>query len=237
MILGDICTRDCAFCAVTHGQPKPSPGDEPRQIAEAVYEMDLHYAVVTSVTRDDLHDGGASRFAEVIRAVRRKRTKTKIEVLIPDFRGDTGALDEVLEAGPDVLNHNLEVPEAWYPKIKRPHEHYSRSLGVLAYAKKQGAVTKSGLMVGLGESQTDLIQSFRDLRSVGCDLLTIGQYLQATKNNSSVVKYYAPDEFACLRDAALELGFRDVEAGPLVRSSYRAHRLFQNLMDDTEKTN
>ncbi len=237
MILGNICTRDCAFCAVTHGQPKPDDLDEPERIADAVSAMGLRYAVVTSVTRDDLSDGGASRFAAVIKAIRRLRTETRVEVLIPDFKGDTDALDEVLDAGPDVLNHNLEVPEPLYPAINRPKDHYTRSLDVLAYAKKRGAVTKSGLMVGLGESKWELYQTYQDLRKAGCNLLTIGQYLQATKNNASIVKYYTPDEFARLRDSALELGFHEVEAGPLVRSSYRAYRLFQDLIDGREKAN
>ncbi len=237
LILGDVCTRDCAFCAVSHGTPSPPIEQEAAQVTESVAAMGLLYTVITSVTRDDLLDGGASCFVEVINAVRRGCPETKIEVLIPDFKGDVSALNTVLSAKPDVLNHNLEVPESLYPKINRPRENYRRSLDILRHAKKMGTVTKSGLMLGLGESQQDLHRALLDLREAGCDLLTIGQYLQATKNNLSIVKYYTPEEFEQIKAMALEMGFLEVEAGPLVRSSYRAHKLYQDLNEAKKKTN
>jgi lipoic acid synthetase len=237
LILGDVCTRDCSFCAVPHGKATPVRGEEAAHVAESVAAMDLRYAVVTSVTRDDLPDGGASHFAAVIEAIRSVRPDTLIEVLVPDFLGDPEALQTVIEAGPEVLNHNLETPERLYPEINRPRGSYSRSLQLLRSAKKKGAVTKSGLMVGLGEHERELIRTFKDLRQGGCNLLTIGQYLQATKNNSSVVKYYAPSEFSRLKTIALEMGFSEVEAGPLVRSSYRAHRMYRDYLERKEKTN
>jgi lipoic acid synthetase len=229
LILGDVCTRDCAFCAVKHGTPVADIEQEAPRVAESVDAMELRYAVITSVTRDDLPDGGAAHFAAVISAVREIRPDTRIEVLIPDFRGDEESLAAVLQAGPDVLNHNLEVPEALYPEINRPQENYRRSLQVLARAGRAGAITKSGLMLGLGETWGDIDRTLRDLREAGCELLTIGQYLKATKNNPDVVKYYTPAEFEQLKAKALGLGFGEVEAGPLVRSSYRAHRLYEDL--------
>ena len=237
LILGDICTRNCSFCAVSHGSPASPLEQEAAKVAESVAAMGLRYAVITSVTRDDLPDGGASRFADVIKAIRDVCHETRIEVLIPDFEGNITALNTVLSAKPDVLNHNLEVPESLYPEINRPPENYGRSLDVLKHAKKMGAVTKSGLMLGLGESQEDLHRALKNLREAGCDLLTIGQYLQATKNNAGVVKYYAPEEFIQIKAMALKLGFLEVEAGPLVRSSYRAHKLYQDLNEATKKTN
>ena len=237
LILGDVCTRDCSFCAVKHGTPVPGPGDEAARVAQSVEAMGLRYAVITSVTRDDLPDGGASHFAAVIRAIHETRPGTRIEVLIPDFMGDEAALAAVLKAGPDVLNHNLEVPEALYPAINRQRNAYRRSLRVLERAGRAGAVTKSGLMLGLGEAQDDVFRTLQDLKEAGCRLLTIGQYLKATKNNPPVVKYYTPDEFEHLKAAAVGMGFSGVEAGPLVRSSYRAHRLFQDLKDPEQKTN
>ena len=237
LILGDVCTRDCSFCAVPHGKPAPVRAEEAARVAESVAAMDLGYAVVTSVTRDDLPDGGASHFVAVIEAIRNVRPDTRIEVLVPDFQGDQKALQAVIDAGPDVLNHNLEVPERLYPGLNRPHANYRRSLRFLWDARQKGAVTKTGLMVGLGELRRDLIRTFKDLRQGGCDLLTIGQYLQATKNNSAVVKYYAPSEFAGLKALALEMGFSEVEAGPLVRSSYRAHNMYLDYTERSKKTN
>jgi len=236
MILGSVCSRDCAFCAVPHGTPHPLNADEAIHVAESVDVMDLRYAVITSVTRDDLADGGASQFVAVIQAIRKKRPQTRIELLVPDFKGDEKALLSVIQAGPDVLNHNLEVPERLYPIINRPPENYCRSLELINRAGRQGVITKSGLMVGLGENEDDLIRTLKDLRGSGCDLLTIGQYLQATEKNSSVVKYYDPDEFSRLKTKALELGFSAVVAGPLVRSSYRAHRLYRKMQDIQQRT-
>lgn len=200
-------------------------------MAEAACSLGLKYVVITSVTRDDLPDGGAAYFSKTIRAVREASPGTRVEALIPDFGGDENALETVLEAGPDVLNHNLETVESLYPKIRRPKENYRRSLGVLAAAKKNGARTKSGLMVGLGEEPADIFQAFADLRRAGCDLLTLGQYLQPSAANPPVEKYYAPGEFEELRGTALELGFPEVVAGPLVRSSFEAGRLFETLWE------
>ena len=198
-------------------------------MAEAVASLGLAYAVITSVTRDDLPDGGASHFAAVIGAIRAKSPATRIEALIPDFGGDAVALETVLAAGPEVLNHNLETTESLYPAIRRPRENYRRSLGVLAAAKARGALTKSGLMIGLGESEADILGAFADLRRAGCDLLTIGQYLQPTKAHPPVAKYYAPEEFAALAGSARAAGFVEVVSGPLVRSSYEAGRLFETV--------
>jgi lipoic acid synthetase len=233
----NVSERDCSFCAVKHGTPSPDTGVEAARVAESVAAMDLRYAVITSVTRDDLPDGGASHFAAVIKAIRETRPETRIEVLIPDFNGNADSLDSVLEAGPDVLNHNLEVPESIYPLINRPQENYRRSLKVLKRAGRAGALTKSGLMLGLGETEDELFHTLRDLKEAGCQLLTIGQYLKATKKNSAVVKYYTPDEFENIKAAALGMGITEVVAGPLVRSSYRAHKLFQEYKDAGTKTN
>lgn len=231
MILGDICTRKCGFCAVNKGTPLPPSANEPQHVAEAVRSLGLQYAVVTSVTRDDLPDGGASRFAQTVREVRKKNPAVKVEVLIPDFNGDETALAAVLEAKPDVLNHNLETTESFYPVITRPSENYRRSLRVLETAKKQKAVTKSGLMVGLGEDMAEILETFSDLRKSMCDLLTIGQYLQPSKTNVPVKKYYAPHEFVQLKTMALEMGFLEVESGPLVRSSFQARKMYISFQE------
>ena len=229
LILGDVCTRACAFCAVDKGTPGPPSEDEPRQVAEAAARLGLAHAVVTSVTRDDLADGGAAHFVRTIRALRERLPEASLEVLVPDFGGDEDALRFVISAGPDILNHNLETTEILYPRINRPAANYRRSLGVLRLAKAEGAVTKSGLMIGAGEAEDDLVRTFKDLRRAGCDLLTIGQYLQPTRAHAPVVRYYPPEEFARLRDIALDLGFDDVESGPLVRSSFHAHKLYDTF--------
>ena len=229
LILGDRCTRGCAFCAVKKGLPSPPSLNEALRVAEAVSAMGLRYVVVTSVTRDDLPDGGASIFAATIKAIKKKDPGIKVEVLIPDFKGSEDALKTVIMALPDVLNHNLEVPESIYPLINRAIENYCCSLKVLEKAKEMGAVTKSGLMIGLGETKKEILQTFADLRGVSCDLLTIGQYLQQTKNNAHVKKYYYPLEFEQLKKIALDFGFKEVESGPLVRSSYRAHKMYNSL--------
>jgi lipoic acid synthetase len=196
-----------------------------------VASLGLAYAVVTSVTRDDLPDGGAAAFAAVLRAIRAKSPGTRIEALIPDFGGDAAALATVLAAGPEVINHNLETTESLYPAIRRPRENYRRSLGVLAAAKDRGALTKSGLMIGLGEGEADILKTFGDLRQVGCDLLTIGQYLQPTAAHAAVARYYAPEEFEALAAAARRAGFREVVSGPLVRSSFEAGRLYDAIRE------
>jgi len=228
LILGDTCTRQCAFCAVKKGTPVGQSEDEPQKVAEAVASLGLDYAVITSVTRDDLPDGGASVFAQTIRAIKKSRPQAKVEVLVPDFEGSEGAIATVIASRPDVLNHNLETTVSGYPRINRSRESYGRSLGVLEAAKKLGALTKSGLMVGLGETGPEIEQMFTDLRRVGCDLLTVGQYLQPSRQNLPVSRYYTPEEFEAMRARALALGFRDVAAGPLVRSSYGAHKLFRS---------
>jgi lipoyl synthase len=236
LILGDTCTRNCGFCAVTQGTPQPPDPDEPARVAQAVASLGLAHAVITSVTRDDLPDGGAAHFAAVIGAIRAGSANTRIEALIPDFGGDGAALDTVLEARPDVLNHNLETTESLYPAIRRPRENYRRSLGVLAAAKARGALTKSGLMIGLGESEAGILQTFADLRRAGCDLLTVGQYLQPTAAHPPVAKYWTPAEFEALAAAARRAGFREVVSGPLVRSSYEAGRLYETVRTKDEGT-
>ena len=229
LILGEICTRGCAFCAVEKGFPSPPSPDEPGHVAEAVSLLGLRYAVITSVTRDDLPDGGASLFAATIRAIKERKSEVKVEVLIPDFKGDEKALEQVSQAQPDILNHNLETPERLYPQINRLRENYYRSLEVLKKAKEMGAVTKSGIMIGLGEREEEIVRSLSDLREISCDLLTIGQYLQPSKTHAPIRKYYSPLEFEHLKRIALDLGFWDVESGPLVRSSYKAHKMYTSL--------
>lgn len=232
LILGDICTRGCSFCAVKKGTPLPPSPDEPQRVAEGVSWMELRYAVVTSVTRDDLPDGGSSLFAATIRAIKKSKPGAKVEVLIPDFKGNEEALKTVIEAQPDIINHNLEVPETIYPKINRPKENYLRSIKVLEKLKEMGATSKSGLMVGLGEKMEDIIRTFADLRRVACDLLTIGQYLQPYKTNAPVQRYYTPQEFLSFKIIALDFGFREVESGPLVRSSYKAHKMYNSFQKE-----
>lgn len=229
LILGDTCTRACAFCAVTKGKPSPPPKGEPERVAEAISDMNLHYVVITSVTRDDLPDGGASQFASTLKAVRQQNPGIRVEVLIPDFNGDAEALKTVIAAAPDVVNHNIEAPENIYPLINRPVQNYRRSLKILEKAKELGATTKSGLMIGLGEKKQDIFQTFADLKAVSCDLLTIGQYLQPSRFNPPTRKYYTPEEFVELKKIALKCGFSEVESGPLVRSSYGAHGMYKQL--------
>ena len=229
LILGDVCTRNCAFCAVSKGTPAPPSPDESAQVAEAAAALGLKYVVVTSVTRDDLADGGAAQFEAAIGALRARIPGVLIETLVPDFQGAVEPLVLVLGAGPDILNHNLETVESFYPRIGRPAGNYRRSLGVLRRAKDMGATTKSGLMIGLGEAEDELRRTLGDLRQAGCDLLTIGQYLQPTRNHPAVVRYYTPDEFRRWRGEALLLGFRDAEAGPLVRSSFHARKLYETM--------
>ncbi|HEX9021026.1 MAG TPA: lipoyl synthase [Nitrospirota bacterium] len=221
LILGNICTRGCGFCNVAKGRPEGLDGDEPVRVARAVKMMNLQYAVVTSVTRDDLPDGGASIFAETIRLIRSSVPGCRVEVLIPDFQGSGASLKTVLDAQPDVLNHNLETVPSLYP-MARPQADYLRSLGLLGRAKEQGATTKTGLMLGLGEGVEELRMVLRDLRGIGCDILTLGQYLRPGKLHLPVSKYYHPDEFSAIRDEAMAMGFSHVMAGPLVRSSYHA---------------
>jgi lipoic acid synthetase len=224
MLLGDICTRRCGFCAVPKGKPAPIDFDEPRRVAEAVATLGLKHAVVTSVNRDDDNRGGARIFAETIREIRELTPDCRIEVLIPDFQGDEDALRIVLDAKPDVLNHNTEnVPRLY--RVVRSGARYERTLRLLENAKKfsPGMVTKSGVMVGLGETTEELVDVFRDLGLRGVDILTVGQYLRPSRDHLPIARFYAPEEFHFLKDAALRFGFRHVESGPMVRSSYHAH--------------
>ena len=229
LILGPQCTRSCAFCSVAAGHPRPVDCDEPEQVAAAASEMNLGYVVITSVTRDDLPDGGAGQFAKTVAALRAALPKARIEVLIPDFDGNIAALDVVLEAKPDVLNHNMETVARIYSKV-RTKAHYGRSLSLLANAKctAPDILTKSGLMLGLGESIGEVLELLSDLRSSGCELLTIGQYLQPTKKNLPVVKYIRPETFEALGKKALDMGFRLVASGPLVRSSLHAQEMYDD---------
>lgn len=223
LVLGPVCTRSCSFCNVTKGGPGPVDPGEPLRVAEAVALLGLRYSVVTSVTRDDLADGGASVFAETIRAIRAWSPGCRVEVLVPDFQGDEAALSTVLSAGPDVLNHNVETVPSLYGRI-RPQAVYRRSLELIRRSRDAGAVTKTGLMVGLGEGRDEVHAVLADVRDAGCELLTIGQYLQPSAALVPVQKYYRPEEFESLRDRALAMGFRHVAAGPLVRSSYQAEK-------------
>ncbi len=224
LILGNVCTRGCRFCNVTKGKPEGLDRNEPARLADAVAALNLKYAVVTSVTRDDLIDGGAGIFSEAIHTIRSKIPGCRVEVLIPDFQGSETALRTVLEAKPDVLNHNLETVPSLYPSV-RPGADYYRSLRLLAHARECGTVTKTGLMLGLGERREELSEVFQDLRGINCSILTLGQYLRPSKEHLPVEKYYHPDEFADIKNQALDLGFRHVAAGPLVRSSYHAEKL------------
>ena len=216
------------YCNVTHGTPGPLNDDEPSDIAESVKTLGLKYVVVTSVTRDDLTDGGASVFYKTVRAIRRVNQDCHIEVLIPDFKGDEAAIQKVIDAAPDVINHNIEVVEDLFPLI-RPQGNYLRSIEMLKTIKMNGKDirVKSGLMVGLGESTEQILATLHDLRAAEVDFLTLGQYLQPTRNHAIVKKYYPPEEFLQLRTAALQLGFAHVESGPLVRSSYHAQNALQ----------
>jgi lipoic acid synthetase len=229
LILGPRCTRQCGFCSVDSeslplGPPAP---DEPERVARAAREMGLKYVVITSVSRDDLPDGGAQHFAHTIRALRDILPDVWIEVLIPDFKGDVGALKIVLQAGPDVLNHNVETVPRLYPQV-RPQADYERSLNVLGVAKKKASRIriKSGVMVGLGETFGEVVSVMRDLSSVGCDFLTIGQYLRPSKRNLPVVEYVEPHTFIDYKEAALTIGFKGVASSPLVRSSMNAEEMF-----------
>ncbi len=225
MILGDTCTRACGYCAVTSGRPQAIDRLEPMRVANAVREMDLTHAVVTSVNRDDEPDGGSSIFAQTIRWIRRLSPGTSTEVLIPDFLGNWDALAAVMAARPEILNHNTETVPRLYRRV-RPKARYERSLELLRRAKEldPGTTTKTGLMVGLGETEHELLRVFEDLLENGVEVLTLGQYLRPSAKHLPLVRYYTPEEFDHLRSEALALGFKHVEAGPLVRSSYHAER-------------
>jgi lipoic acid synthetase len=236
MILGDVCTRSCGYCNVVHGKPRPADPHEPVRVADAVASMDLNYVVVTSVDRDDLEDFGASIFAGVIREVRARRPQCRVEVLIPDFQGNEPSLHTVLDAGPDVLNHNIETVPRLY-RLARPGGKYDRALELLDRARHYaaGIPTKSGIMVGLGEEWDEILTVLEDLAGVGCGILTIGQYLRPSVAHLPMSRYYTPQEFGELRRIALDLGFGHVESGPLVRSSYHAHEQAEGF-DQTRAT-
>ena len=223
MILGDICTRACGFCAIKTGRPETLDREEPERVAEAVAHLGLKFAVITSVNRDELDDGGAEIFAETIRAIRRRCPGTGIEVLIPDFEGNWDALAQVVEARPDILNHNMESIERLYKKV-RPQAKYWRSLELLRRTREMDAtiVTKSGMMLGVGEELDEIRVAMRHLREVDCDVLTLGQYLRPSARHIPLIRYVHPDEFAQLKEEGLAMGFKHVESGPLVRSSYHA---------------
>jgi lipoic acid synthetase len=223
LILGDICTRRCHYCSVTTGRPLPLDPDEPRRVAEAIQALGLRHAVITSVNRDELPDGGAGIFAETIREIRRLLPSCTIEVLIPDFAGNEQALQTVIDEQPDILNHNIETVRRLFPSI-RPQGKYDRSIGLLDWAKRMGARTKSGLIVGMGETPDEVREVMRHLRAVGTDIMTIGQYLRPTKQHLPVARFYVPEEFAAFKVEGEALGFAHVESGPLVRSSYHAEQ-------------
>jgi len=224
MMLGNLCTRRCGFCAVPKGRPEPIDLDEPRRVAEAVATLGLEHAVITSVNRDDDLVGGARIFAMVIEEIRRQAPGCRVEVLIPDFQGNHEAIRIVVDAKPEVMNHNTESVPRLY-RVVRSGARYERSLELLRYSKQlnPGGVTKSGVMVGLGEETRELLEVFRDLAAVGCDILTVGQYLRPSRDHLPMARLYTPREFAELKIEALKMGFRHVESGPLVRSSYHAH--------------
>ncbi|RLF98899.1 MAG: lipoyl synthase [Thaumarchaeota archaeon] len=229
MLLGDVCTRACKFCAVKTGNPRGYiDRDEPKRVAEAVKELNLDYVVLTSVTRDDLEDGGASIYAEAVRLIKEQSPKTIVEVLIPDFNNDLDALKTVVESGVDVVAHNIETVERLTPKIRDPRAGYWKSLRTLKIVKdlSKRIYTKSSIMLGLGEKDEEVIKAMRDLRSVGVDILTIGQYLQPTKHHLPVVEYVTPEKFEWFKEIGVKLGFLYVASGPLVRSSYRAGEYF-----------
>ena len=223
MILGDVCTRNCAYCAVAHGTPAPYDAGEPARLADAVTQMALRHVVITSVDRDDLPHGGAEAFAACVREIRGRMPETSVELLIPDFKGSDTALAIVVDARPDILNHNLETVERLY-RIARPGGRYARALRLLRRAREMApdGLTKSGIICGLGEEWDELLVAMRDLREQGVDILTLGQYLRPTGGHLPVARFYTPDEFAELRRLGLAMGYRHVESGPLVRSSYHA---------------
>lgn len=223
MILGDTCTRSCGFCNVKVGLPTELDLDEPRRVAESVEAMELRHTVITSVNRDELKDGGASIFSETVRLIREKMPSTTIEILIPDFKGEEDSFKIIMKYPPDILNHNLETVERLYHAV-RPQAKYERSLELIRWFKQNGLRTKSGIMVGIGETKEEVIELMKDLHDNGCDIMTIGQYLQPTKNHLPVHRFVTLDEFKFYKDFGLELGLKAVESSPLVRSSYHADK-------------
>lgn len=223
MILGDVCTRSCGFCDVKMGLPSELDLDEPRRVTDSVEELGLKHVVITSVNRDELKDGGASIFSECIKQIRERMPETTIEILIPDFKGEENAFEIIMQNPPDILNHNLETVKRLYHAV-RPQAQYQRSLDLLKWFKEKGLKTKSGIMVGIGEKKDEVFQIMKDLRRAGCDIMTIGQYLQPTKNHLPVDRYVTPEEFNLYRDEGIKFGFTAIESAPLVRSSYHADK-------------
>lgn len=232
LILGDTCTRNCKYCNVKHGKPQSINLEEPHDVAESVKQLDLKYVVITSVTRDDLDDGGASVFYDTVIETKKFNKNCKIEVLIPDFKGNVNSLKTVIDSEPDVINHNIEVAEELFNSI-RPEGNYKTSLELLKNIKKfdKNMKTKSGFMIGIGENKEQIIKTMQDLRKADVDFLTIGQYLQPTKNHAEIKKYYTPEEFDELKEIAIGLSFKHVESGPLVRSSYHAQDALSIISD------
>ena len=223
MILGNICTRSCGFCGVKTGRPESVEWDEPEKVARSIKIMGIKHAVITSVDRDDLKDGGSIIWAETVEAIRRANPNTTLETLIPDFQGNTNQIDRIIEVHPAVVSHNMETVRRLTREV-RIQAKYDRSLGVLKYLKENGMRTKTGLMLGLGETESEVIETMRDLQAVGLDVLTIGQYLQPTKNHLPVKEFITPEQFKKYETIGLEMGFMYVESGALVRSSYKAHK-------------
>ena len=225
LIMGNVCTRNCRYCNISCERPEPLDLEEPKNVAKAVMDLGLKYSVITSVTRDDLHDGGAEHFANCVKEIRKLSPDTKIEILTPDFKGQKSALDTIISANPDVFNHNIETVEAVF-KTARPQGNYQQSLEVLDYMKKNSDIkTKSGMMIGLGETFEQIEKTFEDLRKVGCDILTVGQYIQPSKQHLEVVKYYELEEYETIKSIARKVGFKNYQIGPLVRSSYNASEI------------
>jgi len=231
MILGDICTRACAFCAVTSGRPTEYDLDEPVRVAGAIADLKLRHAVITSVDRDDLADGGAFIFAETVRAIRARDSQVKIELLTPDFQGSLGPVQTILDAGPDIFSHNIETVPRLYPSIRFKSD-YKRSFGLLKSAKAMspGTITKTGIMLGLGETKDEVVELLHDAAEAGVDIFTMGQYLRPSMKHAEIQRYYHPDEFAELRSVGLGVGIRWVFSGPLVRSSYHAEDVFEQMI-------
>ena len=227
LILGDICTRNCKYCYVKSGKPLPLNSNEPKDVALSVKKLNLDYVVITSVTRDDLDDGGADFFYNCVKEIKKLNNDCKVEVLIPDFKGNKRALEKVIDSEPDVINHNIEVVKELFSYL-RPEGDYTTSLDLLSNIKKINSKikSKSGFMIGLGETKDQIIKTMKDLKNVNVDFLTIGQYLQPSKKHANIKKYYTPDEFEYFKNMSLSMGFEHVESGPLVRSSYHAEKAF-----------
>jgi len=236
LIMGDICTRNCTFCAVKKGTPAPIDHEEPKRIAFAVKKLSLSHAVVTSVTRDDLNDGGASHFAATAIEIRKQNSNTTVEVLIPDFQNNSASMEKIADAEPDVINHNVETVPRLYKKV-RPKADYEKSLNLLKLVKElsHNSITKSGFMVGLGETKEEIISVMKDLRAAGVDILTIGQYLRPSGRHHPVMRYVMPEEFSSYEEIGYNLGFSYVVAGPFVRSSYKAEEALKLVLSSSNR--